>query len=211
MAIALAGTGRALVSTGGALTSPRAIAFGEGAPWRRPGGSLAVHWRAGSDARLERAVGALSRVSALVEAKEAWATELGTLDAETRSITRGQLVMPRIAAPSQQTALRNHPSWEKDEDAKQALGPVIASQTQTPRGSKGGKKDGKADAKTAGGKSRSEERLNAARCRANTFRMLFSRCKQAIRRGHNRRMADGSIARFEKGRHLPCCLKAALY
>ena len=34
--------------------------------------------------------------------------------------------MPRIAAPSQQTALRNHTSWEKDDDAKWALGPVIA-------------------------------------------------------------------------------------
>jgi hypothetical protein len=67
-----------------------------------------------------------SRVTALVEAREAWATELGTLDAVTRSITRGQLVMPRISAPSQQTILRNHPSWEKDEDAKRALGPVIA-------------------------------------------------------------------------------------
>ena len=43
-----------------------------------------------------------SRVTALVEAKEAWATELGTLDAVPRSITRGQLVMPRIAALSQQ-------------------------------------------------------------------------------------------------------------
>ena len=43
-----------------------------------------------------------------------------------RSITRGQLVVPRIAAPSQQTALCNHPSWEKDEDAKRELGPVIA-------------------------------------------------------------------------------------
>ena len=63
------------------------------------------------------------RVTALVEAKEAWATELGTLDAVPRSITRGQPVMPRITAPSQQTALRNHPSWEKDEDAKRALGP----------------------------------------------------------------------------------------
>ena len=31
--------------------------------------------------------------------------------------------MPRIVAPSQQTALRNHPSWVKDEDAKRALGP----------------------------------------------------------------------------------------
>ena len=67
-----------------------------------------------------------SRVTALVEAGERRATELGTLDAVTLSITRGQLVIPRIAALSQQTALRNHPSWEKDEDAKRALGPVIA-------------------------------------------------------------------------------------
>ena len=42
------------------------------------------------------------RVTALIEAKEAWATELGTLDAVPRSITRGQLVKPRIAALSQQ-------------------------------------------------------------------------------------------------------------
>ena len=34
-----------------------------------------------------------SRVTALVETKGAWATELGTLAAVTRSITRGQLVM----------------------------------------------------------------------------------------------------------------------
>ena len=67
-----------------------------------------------------------SRVTALVEAREAWATELGTLDAVTRSITRGQLVMPRVSAPPQQTVLRNHPSWERDADAKRALGPVIA-------------------------------------------------------------------------------------
>ena len=67
-----------------------------------------------------------SRVTALVEARHAWASELGTLDEVTRSITRGQLVMPRISAPSQQKALRNHPSWESDEDAKRALGPVIA-------------------------------------------------------------------------------------
>jgi hypothetical protein len=67
-----------------------------------------------------------SRVTAMVEARDAWASELGTLDAVTRSITRGQLVMPRVSAPSQQKALRNHPSWENDEDAKRALGPVIA-------------------------------------------------------------------------------------
>ncbi len=67
-----------------------------------------------------------SRVTALAEAREAWATELGTLDAVTRSITRGQLVMPLISAPSQQTVLCNHPSWENDEDAKRALWQVIA-------------------------------------------------------------------------------------
>ena len=67
-----------------------------------------------------------TRVTALVEAREAWATQLGTLDGVTRAITRGQLVMPRVSAPSQRTALRNHPSWENDEAAKRALGPVIA-------------------------------------------------------------------------------------
>jgi hypothetical protein len=67
-----------------------------------------------------------SRVTALVEARDAWASELGMLDAINRAITRGQLVMQRVSAPSQLTALRNHPSWEKDEDAKRALGPVIA-------------------------------------------------------------------------------------
>jgi hypothetical protein len=63
-----------------------------------------------------------SRVTALVEAREAWASELGKLDAVTHAITRGQLVMPRFSAPSQQTALRNHRSLEKDEDAKRARG-----------------------------------------------------------------------------------------
>jgi hypothetical protein len=67
-----------------------------------------------------------SLVTALVEARDAWASELGTLDTVTRSITRGQLIMPRISAPSEQKALCNHPSWEINEDAKRALGPVIA-------------------------------------------------------------------------------------
>ena len=67
----------------------------------------------------------MSRVTALVETMEAWATEPGSLDAVTRWITRGKLVMPRAAATSQQTALRNHPSWEKNEDAKRA--PASAS------------------------------------------------------------------------------------
>jgi hypothetical protein len=67
-----------------------------------------------------------SWVMALVEARDAWASELGTLDAVTRSITRGQLVMPRVSAPSQQKALHNHPSLKDDGEAKRALGPVIA-------------------------------------------------------------------------------------
>ena len=67
-----------------------------------------------------------SRVTALVEASEAWATELGQLDAVSAVITTGRLVMPKVSAPSQQTFLRNHPSWENDEAAKRALGPVIA-------------------------------------------------------------------------------------
>ena len=67
-----------------------------------------------------------TRVTALMEAQEAWACELGPLDGVTNAIVHGKLVMPRISAPSQRTALRNHPSWEEDEDAKRALGPVIA-------------------------------------------------------------------------------------
>ena len=67
-----------------------------------------------------------SRVTALAEAADAWACELATLDGVTAAITRGKLVMPKISAPTQQTALRNHPSWEKDDAAKAALGPVIA-------------------------------------------------------------------------------------
>ncbi len=59
-----------------------------------------------------------SRVTVLVEAREAWATELGTLEAVTRSITRSQFVMPRMSPQS--------PSWEHDADAKLELGPVIA-------------------------------------------------------------------------------------
>ena len=67
-----------------------------------------------------------SRVTALVEAGDAWATQIGPLDAVTATITKGRLVMPKVSAPTQQTHLRNHPSWENDEAAKRALGPVIA-------------------------------------------------------------------------------------
>ena len=97
---------------------------GGGAPGRRLGGleSLSDFISLPRDEE-GRPIISTPQVTALFEAKEAWATELGTLDAVPRSIIRGQLVTLRIAAPSQQTALRNHPSWEKDEDAKRALGP----------------------------------------------------------------------------------------
>ena len=67
-----------------------------------------------------------TRVTALVEAQQAWESELGTLDAVTATIVVGKLAMPKVALPSQQTFLRNHPSWEQDPKAKEALGPVIA-------------------------------------------------------------------------------------
>ena len=67
-----------------------------------------------------------SRVTALVEAQEAWHCELGQLDRLSSTIVRGLLVMPKIATPSQCKALRNHPSWEDDPAAQVALGPIIA-------------------------------------------------------------------------------------
>ncbi len=50
------------------------------------------------------------RVSHTVnEAQAAWAVEFGQIDGVTAAITQGKLVMPKHSAPSQQTALRNHP------------------------------------------------------------------------------------------------------
>ena len=67
-----------------------------------------------------------SRVTALVEAQDAWHCEFGSLDRITSVIVRGQLVMPKITTPSQCKILRNHPSWEDDPAAQAALGPIIA-------------------------------------------------------------------------------------
>ena len=67
-----------------------------------------------------RPINPRSRVTALVEAQQAWESELGTLDAVTATIVAGKLVMPKVALPSQQTFLRKHPSWEKDPKAKVA-------------------------------------------------------------------------------------------
>lgn len=67
-----------------------------------------------------------SRVTALVEAQEAWHCELGQLDQLSSTIVRGMLIMPKIATPSQCKSLPNHPSWEDDPAAQAALGPIIA-------------------------------------------------------------------------------------
>jgi hypothetical protein len=110
-----------------AVASDRALraAWADGPRRRKDGLEALPHFIALPRDEEGRPIIPQSRVTALVEARDAWATELGSLDAVTRTITRGQLVMPRISAPSQQTA-RNHPSSENDEDAKRALGPVIA-------------------------------------------------------------------------------------
>lgn len=67
-----------------------------------------------------------SRVTALVEAQEAWHQELGSLDSVTSTIVKGLLVMPKIASPTQRKVFKNHPSWEDNPAAQQALGPIIA-------------------------------------------------------------------------------------
>ncbi len=67
-----------------------------------------------------------SRVTALVEAQDAWLQELGSLDSISSTIVKGLLVMPKITTPSQRKVLRNHPSWEDDPAAQAVLGPIIA-------------------------------------------------------------------------------------
>ncbi len=56
-----------------------------------------------------------SLVTVLVEARDAWASELGTLDVVTCAITRGQLVMPRVSSPSQQglaSGVLEYAAWD---------------------------------------------------------------------------------------------------
>jgi hypothetical protein len=65
-------------------------------------------------------------VTTLVEHQDAWHTQLGSIDAATSAIVKGLLIMPKVAVPSQQRTFSNHPSWENDPAAREALGPVIA-------------------------------------------------------------------------------------
>ncbi len=58
-----------------------------------------------------------SRVTALVEARQAWAMEPGQVDDVRRTIGEGRLVMLKVSSPSQWTYSCNHPGWENDEAA----------------------------------------------------------------------------------------------
>jgi len=66
-------------------------------------------------------------VTSLVEARKEWHRLLGPLDAVTAAIVDGKLVMPKPKFPLHGSWRPNHPSWERNKDAKQALGPKLAS------------------------------------------------------------------------------------
>ena len=65
-------------------------------------------------------------VTTLVQHGAAWHTELGPLDAVTATIVGGKLMMPKPSFPMQGSWRSNHPSWERNEEAKRALGPKLA-------------------------------------------------------------------------------------
>ena len=65
-------------------------------------------------------------VTSLVEHSGAWHTELGPLDAITAVVVDGKLSMPKPSFPTRGSWRPNHPSWERNEEAKRALGPKLA-------------------------------------------------------------------------------------
>jgi len=67
-------------------------------------------------------------VPSLVQAWEAWHSLLGPLDAVTAVIVNGKLVMPKPSFPIMMRGSwrSNHPSWETNAEAPQALGPKLA-------------------------------------------------------------------------------------
>ena len=69
----------------------------------------------------------LTRVTDIVEKRRAWHSKLGPLDGATAAIVDGHFIYPRQTWGCDPSLLHNHPSWEGNKDAKQALGPTIAS------------------------------------------------------------------------------------
>ena len=66
-------------------------------------------------------------VTSIVQARDAWHSLLGPLDAVTAAIVDGQLVMPKPSFPMHGSWRSNHPSWERNREAQQALGPKLAA------------------------------------------------------------------------------------
>lgn len=68
-----------------------------------------------------------TKVSIIVERRAAWHTLLFPLDGAAAAIVDGHLVYPRDNWDWVPLRRANHPSWENDRGAKNALGPTIAA------------------------------------------------------------------------------------
>jgi hypothetical protein len=68
-----------------------------------------------------------TRVTTIVERRAKWHGILGPLDGATAAIVDGLLAYPRDSWDWLPLRMDNHPSWERDEAAKEALGPTIAA------------------------------------------------------------------------------------
>ena len=68
-------------------------------------------------------------VMSVFRAAPEWHRRLGPLDAVTRSVVEGRLIMPKPRFPLRPSRRSNHPSWERNEAAKLALGPKFATWT----------------------------------------------------------------------------------
>mmetsp|Transcript_37009 Transcript_37009/g.98320 ORF Transcript_37009/g.98320 Transcript_37009/m.98320 type:complete len:1072 (+) Transcript_37009:2523-5738(+) len=66
------------------------------------------------------------RSTTIVERREAWTKMLGVLDAVTQTIVDGRLVLPKTGFLLRRLCLANHPSFENDTAAKEALGKILA-------------------------------------------------------------------------------------
>gem|GEM_PF-2417476 len=68
-----------------------------------------------------------ANVTTVVERSGAWHARLGPLDGTAKAIVDGNFTYPRKSWALTPSWMRNHPSWEDDPKAKEALGPTIAS------------------------------------------------------------------------------------
>lgn len=69
----------------------------------------------------------LTKVTDVVERRRVWHSRLGPLDGATAAIVDGHFIYPRQSWGCEPSFLHNHPSWEGNKEAKQALGPTIAT------------------------------------------------------------------------------------